>query len=94
MTVPSGSFSAGSFFAPADRAVSREPLRRKGSVAVSGDHLVVLDACGAERLLHAATRMIRGPPSSPWQTNRVGVSGIRVASRRLELRRAPALKLP
>ena len=59
MTVPSGSFSAGSFVVSGRLAqlVTRALAQERDRVAVGGDHLVVLDARGAERLLHAATRM-------------------------------------
>ena len=68
------SFSAGSFCAGFIlQRLARALAQERDRAAVGGDHLVVLDP-GAQRLLHAATRMNARPPSSPWQTNSVGAS--------------------
>jgi hypothetical protein len=78
MTLPSGSFSAGSFVPPvAARSSSREPLRRKGiglpwaATTLSYSMPAARSASWTRR--HGCTL---GPPSSPWQTYRAGVSAI------------------
>ena len=73
-TVPSGSLSAGSFVSPvASRSSSREPLHKKRDrVPVSRDHLLVGDSGRTHRSCTRRHGWRRGPPSSPWHTNKIG----------------------
>ena len=59
MTVPSASFSVGSFRVPGRglELVARALAQERDRAAVRRDDLVVLDARAAQRLLHAAARM-------------------------------------
>src|SRR5262245_3630519 len=41
--------------------LARSPAQERNRIAVGGDHLVVVDARGAQRLLHAAARVNPGP---------------------------------
>src|SRR2546421_1130296 len=78
ITLPSGSLSAGSFVSPvAWRSSSREPLRRKG-IGLPWAAITFSYSMPAPRSASCTRRQgcLRGPPSSPWQTNSVGFSAI------------------